>query len=185
MLAKKKVTHSHSELVKIAVRYLRGTVGCHAVIAELRMNNYSTSLEVPDAIGWIFNSSSVLVECKASRADFHADKLKIFRKIEKQGLGRHRYFMAPQGMLKPEEMPNGWGLLEVDAAKRVHRKSQSTNFMERNLRHEIAMLTGALRRVEIRLPLPLNEFIGPVFDPYRKNKTPLIFEDYYPPAESN
>lgn len=168
---------THKKLVEIAVRYLTNSVGCDAVLAELALV-HTASREIPDAVGWKFGSSSILIECKTSRSDFHADRDKIFRKNQKLGVGRHRYYMAPRGVLRPADLqvfedatgfrPTGWGLLEVDSAHRVHKVHECEHFFQRNEKHEIAMLVGALRRVQVRLDAPLHQFIGPVTDPFHK-----------------
>lgn len=65
---------THVELVERAVRWLWGTKRCNVVLSE----NASCS-EVPDAIGWSTAGSwrgSIVVECKTSLSDFHADKKK-------------------------------------------------------------------------------------------------------------
>lgn len=185
-MAKVEHNFTHQQLVDIAARWLGNTVGCDAVLAELVLNSYSTSREIPDAVGWKFGSSSILIECKTSRSDFHADREKTFRKVQKLGIGRHRYYMAPRGILNAADMqvfddhkgfvPTGWGLLEVDKAHRVHKVVECDHFFQRNEKHEIAMLVGALRRVQIRLDAPLHKFIGPV----SATKRPMIHvEDHY------
>jgi hypothetical protein len=63
--------------------------------------------EEPDAIGWGACSRSILVECKASRADFFADKKK-----NRAGVGLEKWYMTPRGLVKPCEVPDGWGLVE-------------------------------------------------------------------------
>lgn len=63
-----------------------------------------------DAI--LFNStSSFLIETKISRADFKADAKKSFR--QNGGVGRYRYYACPEGLIKPEELPEKWGLIYV------------------------------------------------------------------------
>jgi hypothetical protein len=52
------------------------------------------------------------VECKISRADFLADHAKPHRAIG-GGVGDYRYFLCPQGLIKPEEVPHRWGLLWI------------------------------------------------------------------------
>ena len=54
---------------------------------------------------------SVLIECKASRSDFLADKRKPFRKNPQLGVGMRRYYLVNDGVAKQEEMPEGWQLL--------------------------------------------------------------------------
>jgi len=172
-MAKKKdiPAFTHSALVDVAVKYLNGAGKCHAVLADLNMNMG----EIPDAIGWSYANHSTLIEVKVSRSDFHADKDKLWRQFPQKGMGRWRYYMVPKGMLSPSDLddfsvelgfvPNGWGLLEVDSAKRVRILRKSMDFKDRHFKGEMKMMIGALRRVQIRLDKPLHKFIGPVYCP--------------------
>lgn len=54
---------------------------------------------------------SVLIECKASRSDFLADKKKPFRQDPLQGVGKRRYYLVNEGVCTQDEMPDGWQLL--------------------------------------------------------------------------
>lgn len=104
----------HDELVKRAGRWLRGTCGCSAVLTEIKA--FTESGESPDAVGWRSNYS-VLVECKASRSDFLADRKKPFRVHPARGIGTFRFFLCPPGIILPEDLPGGWGLLYVEPRK--------------------------------------------------------------------
>ena len=100
---------------------------------------------------------SYLIECKSSRADFQADKKKLFRKIPKQGMGFMRYFMCPVGLLEPSQILEGWGLLEVYEIppgfrnRTVKKAKESKDFFERNLLSEVAYLVSAIRRLNISM----------------------------------
>ena len=116
---------------------------------------------MPDAIGWKRACHSVLVECKISRSDFLADREKPFRQKSQLGMGCERYYLAPAGLLCPEELPNGWGLLEYQrrqvaiAHPAAHNLRTAAGF-----RHEMNLLLASLRRVEIRIePQTLTEFL--------------------------
>src|SRR6202171_5381127 len=98
---------THSQLVEKAVRWLRH-YRCGLVLSE----QACLSGEMPDAIGWKRACHSVLVECKISRADFLADRGKPCRSKQEHGLGCERFYFTPAAMLRPEELPTGWGLLE-------------------------------------------------------------------------
>jgi len=112
---------THDELVSRAARWLRGTQRCTVVIAETASGTY----EIPDAIGWRNATHSILVECKTSRADFFADIKHKSCHSSAGGMGYVRYFMTPPGLLREEEIPEGWGLLEVHPKiVRVKRKAQ-------------------------------------------------------------
>lgn len=163
---------THGNLVTVAAKWLRNNCRCHAVLAELNLVN---GQEIPDAIGWDFRGRSVMVEVKVSRSDFLADKEKKFRQVSRKGMGLLRYYMAPKGMLKPEDLTipdgddkiwNGWGLLEVGNAGQVFRTMTSQKFLKHNQIQEMCQLVGALRRVQTRLGQePLWEFIKNWSDP--------------------
>ena len=142
---------THGELVLRAERWLYNIVGCGVVFREL----CCAESEQPDAIGWKWGES-FLVECKASRSDFLADKKKIFRRYPYQGMGNHRFYMCPPGIIKPEEVPEGWQLLYV-TGKQVRWPNGKPKgncwkiaFSEINTRGEMTMMLSALRRMKIR-----------------------------------
>src|SRR5512144_3308924 len=91
----------HSALVTRAVEWLRHEYRCGISLSE----QYCATGEVPDAIGWKGHCHSVLVECKASRADFLADADKPFRLQPESGLGCERFYLAPAGLIAPAELP--------------------------------------------------------------------------------
>lgn len=76
----------------------------------------------PDAIGWRNNGASILVECKASRSDFFADRKK-FHNVANCSMGSYRFYLTPAGLVRPAEVPEPWGLLEIHGARvhQVHR----------------------------------------------------------------
>src|ERR1700747_3574300 len=98
---------THAQLGERAVRWLRG-YRCGVVLSE----QACVSGEMPDAIGWKRACHSVLVECKVSRADFLADRNKPFRLNSQMGVGSERVYLVPKGLVRVEELPPGWGLLE-------------------------------------------------------------------------
>ncbi len=77
--------------------------------------------ECPDVIGWR-DGHSVLLEIKTSRADFLADRKKVFRKSPELGMGDARLFLAPRGVIGVADLPEGWGLLVTDG-KRIKIES--------------------------------------------------------------
>ncbi|CRN65216.1 hypothetical protein PAERUG_P40_Scotland_4_VIM_2_09_12_04039 [Pseudomonas aeruginosa] len=105
----------HRDLCALGSKWLlrpnsRGGHGCHVAHTEL-FTGWGT--EMPDAIGFRMaghNDGSIVLEVKVSRADFLADAKKPHRQPGK-GLGRWRYFLCPDGLISPEELPVGWGLL--------------------------------------------------------------------------
>lgn len=67
--------------------------------------------EKPDLIAFKLDGS-VVIECKVSRPDFLRDSAKPFR-TDGTGMGNYRIYLAPAGLIKPEELLPSWGLLEV------------------------------------------------------------------------
>lgn len=101
----------------------------------------SYARETPDAIGW-HGSASTLIECKTSRSDYLADA----KKKRGAGMGFRRYFLVPQGLVMPTEIPDGWGLLEWDG-KRVRSTAPAEPRPSYDRNDEIKLLLSALRRV--------------------------------------
>lgn len=113
----------------------------------------------------------MLVEAKASRADFLADARKPHRLDQATGIGRWRYYLCPEGLIQPEELPPRWGLLWVTrrggvralagaaAALTFHSKDRFHEhakyadaldrhaFDPRNIQREMAMLARLLHRI--------------------------------------
>lgn len=162
--------YDHDQLVQEARRYLVDTLSCGFAFAEM----HADAGEVPDAIGWKNASSTVLIECKTNRSDFHSGLKKPHRQNPSVGVGLFRLYMAPTGLLEPEDLPPKWGLIEVDVydgqlrSIRKHgpsgplRKWTSQPEWMHSHRHkqgEKEMLYSALRRFEIRGLIP--EVTGP------------------------
>lgn len=137
-------TCTHREGVKRIAAWLGGTRRMSVVFAERVV---TASTETPDAIAWNSSGESILVEVKVSRADFHADKNKVFRRDEDIGVGTQRYFAAPKGMLAPEDMPPGWGLLAIDRYQ--IREVVKPELKTANRVAEVTMLVSAIRRLEL------------------------------------
>ncbi|WP_432263112.1 hypothetical protein [Cupriavidus sp. TMH.W2] len=103
----------HDHLTAIGARWLKKQ-GFGVVATEITVGGCR---EQPDVIGFRHNCSAV-VEAKASRGDFLADFRKPERTQEGAGLGVYRFYICPEGLIKPEELPAKWGLLYV-AGNRV------------------------------------------------------------------
>ena len=89
-----------------------------------------------------------MVECKTSRADFFHDQEKRIRArdADKQ-LGNERWFMTPRKMITRDELPKGWGLVEVTEQKAFvvltapHHRTKAD-------RLEMALLATCLGRLQ-------------------------------------
>ena len=136
---------THKELVKKAQLWLRNSINCTVVLSELKTSGY----EIPDGIGWR-SGESVLVECKASRADFLSDHKKIFRQVDDMGMGERRFFMMPVRLVHPTEIPDPWGLIEVyPSSQRAKITKPAKVIKDVNKKAEISMLVSVIRRLEI------------------------------------
>jgi hypothetical protein len=149
---------THAQLVRMAEQWLRHNYRCGIVLSE----QSCASGETPDVIGWKGKCRSVLIECKISRADFLADREKSFRRDPAQGMGCERFYLVPQGLIRPDELPKAWGLLEakgraISIAVRPARKAQRS---EIGLMWEMNLLLASLRRVEVRIePQTITDFL--------------------------
>ena len=104
--------------------------------------------EEADAIGFKNSYNTILIECKATRADFKADLRKYFRRDPARGMGSERYYLAPKGLIKANEIPDGWGLLEAKGeGGRVKVRKHGYRFTDRDIHKEMDMLVSALRRI--------------------------------------
>lgn len=126
--------------------------------------------EVCDALGFTgliaaTPAASIVLEAKVSRADFLADRNKSFRQAPETGIGEFRYFIAPKGLIKPNELPDKWGLVEYDGRalsiiqghvlerlqqtpEGKYRRNLDQWRFARNQQAEIAFLVRMLQRVE-------------------------------------
>jgi hypothetical protein len=147
---------THVQLVEMAVRWLR-SYRCGVVLSE----QACVSGEMPDAIGWKRACHSVLIECKVTRSDFLADRAKPFRIKPQQGVGCERFYMVLAGLIGIEELPQGWGLLELAGGKiRVSHPSANNLRTAAGFRYEMNLLLASLRRVEIRIePQSITDFL--------------------------
>ncbi len=150
-VCQEKNVSRHDQLVEIARRSLKST-GHDVVLTEARGGN---SGERPDAIGWEIGGASTLVECKVSRKDYLDEwrRRKPFRGLG--GVGNRRYYMAFVGVLRPEDVVNGWGLVLVYPRARF-RCVKTSAWFEADQENEKRILLGSMRsrREEIgQIPL--------------------------------
>jgi len=165
---------THKDLVQIAHRWVLKNASCGVAFKEFVSNNNTG--EQPDVIGFGSWGHSVLIEVKISRSDFLCDKHKKFRKEPHTGMGTRRYYCCPTGLIKKEELPEGWGLIYVSekgkaiAVHQPQRKVENGLYggvewikHEKNANAEMALMYSALRRLQIRGRIdecyqPLEEF---------------------------
>lgn len=106
--------------------------------------------ETPDALGWT-SDYSTMIECKSSRSDFLNDAKKLSRRYTEYGVGLYRYYMTPKGLLKPDELPENWGLLEVGETQ-IREIKKPERFSDVNRTMETRLLVSVLRRIGQNAP---------------------------------
>lgn len=149
---------SHKELCEIGAKILKTKLKCTVSIHEPRGLK-----ENPDAIGWRYGwgmceyEGSILIEAKTSRADFKKDFKKSFRIKPEDGIGNWRFYICPTDIIKPEELPEKWGLIYVDDKRRTKiivnpydtRANRKKNkFNDFNVENERFLLTRWLSKTE-------------------------------------
>ena len=141
---------THDQLVRRAVKWLKGTMKCGVVLAEVSGSGY----EQPDAIGWKRGGLySILVECKTSREDFFRD-FKKWHRLNDLSMAQTKYYFTPAGLVTLDEVHPDWGLAEVHGSRvRVLKKLDLTTYNPDIWRREIALLFSALRKVELGIPM--------------------------------
>src|SRR5690606_15154310 len=106
----------HETLVELAVQWLK-SLNCQLVLRS----PWTRSGERPDAIGWISERASILIEVKSSKKDFRSEWTRDDRKsFRRSGLamGSFRYYFAPAGLIGPEDLApaQAWGLIEASTS---------------------------------------------------------------------
>lgn len=140
----------HAVLISEAQKWL-WRQGCSIVITDMAHGGRET----PDAIGWR-GRFSTLIECKASRADFLADGKKPFRRMPETGMGVERWFCTLRGVIKTDELPAGWGLMEFHGGKMWILQKPEPQRPEEGAREEIQLLLSAIRRIGATAPTGIN-----------------------------
>lgn len=154
-VAKAAYGFTHAQLVLLSYRWVLRSGGAAVAFREL----VTVAMEMPDVLAIGGTVTSILVECKISRADFLADRKKPWRVNPSLGMGGHRIYCAPEGLLRLEELPEKWALLSVAPGGRCtisYRPDPAwptAKFLcqrfaqERNERGEATVMLSALRRL--------------------------------------
>ncbi len=103
---------SHKQLVEIGAKWLNKKAGniytrCQFVVTEFVAQGQN---EIADILG-LCPAHHVLIEVKVSKSDFKNDTKKIGRSVLLPQIGNFRYFLVPESLITPEELPDKWGLL--------------------------------------------------------------------------
>lgn len=144
---------SHAQLVEAAYKWVLRETRCQVAFKEAK--TVAASGEEPDVIAFGAFGMSIVIECKASRADFLADAKKIFRQYPEMGMGRKRYYCCPENLLTQNELPRLWGLVYVSAETGKSWVAYDPGdemggierLFERNINAEMAVMYSALRKM--------------------------------------
>ncbi|MDH2636824.1 adenylosuccinate synthase [Acinetobacter nosocomialis] len=126
---------NHRELCEIGAKFLKRPEsanghGCHFTIIEAACYGENPdvfgirhgTIEPYEFDGKIYERGhdvgTVVLEAKVSRSDFLADRKKPHRAKPETGVGKWRYYICPQGLIKADELPEKWGLIYVSPAGR-------------------------------------------------------------------
>jgi len=136
---------THKELVDRGVRWLKNNQinGCRHPIVLPEYKCYANS--IPDVIGMNHQQTTVL-ECKVSRADYLQDINKGHRHYTHQ-LGNYRYYLCPAGMLSPDEINDGWGLLYCHPHKITIEKDAYHHPLNETRIEEYQVMYSIIRRL--------------------------------------
>lgn len=152
-----KETHAqHKRLVSLGAKWLlkhspsKSDFHClRSGIVVTEITSYAS--ESPDVLGFANDDKTVLLEAKISRADFKKDSKKFFRLIPENGMGDFRMYITPPSLIKKEELPKNWGLLEVDEKDRI-RVIKYAEEQKANKKAEHIVLKSIIKRIGKNAP---------------------------------
>jgi hypothetical protein len=76
-------------------------------------------------------------------------------------VGCERFYLVPAGLIRAEELPRGWGLLELRPGRIETTQSSARNLRTaKGFSYEMNLLLASLRRVEVRVePQSITDFL--------------------------
>ena len=102
----------HKQLKELAMHWLKGKV-TDLVACEVKLYVRRKKL-VADAAGINLKKKEIrFIEVKVSKSDLKRDLLLYDEKFAYNRIGHYAYIMSPMGVLDPEDLPQGYGHLEV------------------------------------------------------------------------
>lgn len=128
----------HEKLCSKGVSWLKRNGFC---VASLNVWG-AGSRERVDCIGFR-QQCSALIEVKVSRSDFMADMKKPER--QSSGVGTYRFYLAPAGLLRINDLPDSWGLIEADGrtmnVDALKKNGSSASCIQLSIWSQIAVVT--------------------------------------------
>lgn len=105
-------SQTHQELKELALYWLKGKV-TDLVSNEVKLYVRRKKL-IADAVGINLKKKEIrIIEVKVSKADLKRDVLLYDDRFAYNKIGHYAYIMSPIGVLDPEDIPTGYGHLEV------------------------------------------------------------------------
>jgi hypothetical protein len=119
--------------------------------------------EFPDAIGYrnSLHKITIVVEVKTSVADFKRDAHKPWRRIAAGGcggMGRLRYYLVPEGLITPSDIPDDHGLLYAKADGKIRVVRDAPPRENRDADSELSILSTMMRRHALGIPWIAEQF---------------------------
>lgn len=111
---------SHQELCELTAKWVVRNMNMKQAYIE---HKTMSSREIVDVLGFRSDGQNVLsvnYEIKVTRSDFLSDKNKPHRNGEKLGIGAYRFYVCPRDVIKPSDLPKGWGLIHVSKGGRFN-----------------------------------------------------------------
>lgn len=130
---------THKEIVGAAAEYMHRHA--NVVLPEFFTHN----AELPDILAFDMRFSTI-IECKVTRTDFLKDAKKSFRLNPNSGMGDWRYYCCPKDLIKPEEIPYGWGLLYVYPSGAIRKQREAIKLFKKDIDAEHHALFYYARR---------------------------------------
>lgn len=97
----------HIQLIELGVRWMQMN-GFGVVSTDLGFIGHGACAR-PDVLAFRSTCSAILIT-KRTRKEFLADANNPWRS-EAPGLGVYRFYLCPEGVITPDEVPARWGLL--------------------------------------------------------------------------
>lgn len=138
-----KTNSPHYKLCCEAARWLQKVKYCKYVAVEL-ITYGGENPDVWGTTGW----NAYIIEVKTSRRDFLNDLKKPSRQPRK-GMANYRYYLLPEGTVKPDEVPENWGIILHDGDKITFLVREATLYGS-EVNEDIAMLCSIMRREGIK-----------------------------------
>ena len=118
---------------------------------------------VEKAVHWLrrYRCGVVLSEQACVSGEMPDDRAKPFRVKPADGVGCERFYLVPAGLVRREELPIGWGLLEYRGGRIENTHPSAKNLRSATgFRYEMNLLLASLRRVEVRVePQSITDFL--------------------------